>query len=146
LNPSAYLSQFSYQILEARSYGADTVLLIVAVLGLNQLTDLISFSRSQGMEPLVEVHTQEEMKIALECKAKVIGINNRNLHTFQLDLDTTEKVLVVAKDLGVTWKYDPSTGRYPDITVLSLSGVTSAQDVQQFKKVGVSGVLVGKSR
>ena len=57
--------------MEARANGADTVLLIVAVLGTQQLTDLISYSRQFGMEPLVEVHSQQEMEIALDCGAKV---------------------------------------------------------------------------
>ena len=138
---------FRYQILEARSHGADTVLLIVAVLGVNQLADLIQFSRAMGMEPLVEVHTQQAMEIALRCQATVIGVNNRNLHTFQLDLETTEKALEVAKSRGVDWVYKPDAtkpAQYPAITVVSLSGVTSAQDVQVFRKLGVSGVLVGK--
>lgn len=136
-----------YQILEARANGADTVLLIVAVLGVSQLRDLIAFSRKWGMEPLVEVHTERETEIALDCGAKVIGVNNRNLHTFQLDLDTTERALNVARKRGVTWHHQTAAGSgsgSPDITVLSLSGVTSAEDVQGFRKLGVSGVLVGK--
>lgn len=85
------------------------------------------------------------MKIALKCNAKVIGVNNRNLHTFQLDLDTTAKALQVALENGYSWKYDPNNSQLrPNITVISLSGVTSAQDVQQFKKLGTSGILVGK--
>ena len=66
-----------YQILEARAYGADTVLLIVAVLGRQQLLDLIAYSRQQGMEPLVEVHSDLEMEIALDSGARVIGVNSR---------------------------------------------------------------------
>lgn len=138
-----------YQILEARANGADTILLIVAVLGVGQLKDLITFSRKWGMEPLVEVHTERDMEIALDCGAKFIGVNNRNLHTFQLDLDTTERALSVARRRGVSWTFEPGTtsasgaARSPDITVLSLSGVSSADDVRGFKRLGVSGVLVG---
>lgn len=84
-----------YQILEARANGADTVLLIVAVLGVKQLKDLIDYARKMNIEPLVEVNTEREMEIALDCGAKVIGINNRNLHTFQLDMNTTPRVLQV---------------------------------------------------
>ena len=107
-----------YQLLEARVNGADTVLLIVACLGVNQLKDLIQYSRKLKMEPLVEVHTQKEMEIAIACDAKVIGINNRNLHTFQLDLDTTKKALDIANNKGLTWQYD-GKGQYPDITVIT---------------------------
>jgi len=137
-----------YHILEARANGADTVLLIVAVLGVNQLKDLIAYSRKWGMEPLVEVHTERETEIALDCGAKVIGVNNRNLHTFQLDLDTTERALRVARSRGISWQQHKSSAsdnnNSKDITVLSLSGVTTAEDVQGFRKLGVSGVLVGK--
>jgi anthranilate synthase/indole-3-glycerol phosphate synthase/phosphoribosylanthranilate isomerase len=89
-----------FQILEARANGADSVLLIVAVLGVAQLKELIGFSRAKGMEPLVEVHTEREREIALECGSKVVlvGVNShsRELHD---DGDTTNKltdVVVVA--------------------------------------------------
>lgn len=116
-----------YQILEARANGADTVLLIVAVLGVHQLKDLILFSRSQGMEPLVEVHTDREMEIALDCEAKVIGVNNRNLHTFQLDLETTARVLKVAERKGKSWRVNSSSAEEPDFCVAALSGITTAE-------------------
>lgn len=92
-----------YQILEARAYGADTVLLIVAILEVDRLQRLIKRSREWGMEPLVEVNTLQEMEIALDAGAKVIGVNNRNLHTFQLDLGTTERVMEVAKQRGLRY-------------------------------------------
>ena len=75
-----------YQLWEARLYGADTVLLIVAILSDEQLTTLMSQSRSMGMEPLVEVANAAEMKRALALKARIIGINNRNLHDFTVDM------------------------------------------------------------
>ena len=67
----------------------------------SQLSRLIAFCRQQGMEPLVEVHTDQEMEIALDAGARVIGVNNRNLHTFELDLATTERVAQVARKRGI---------------------------------------------
>ncbi len=64
---------------------------------------------------LVEVHTPQEMKIALRCGAKVIGINNRNLHTFQLDLETTAKALEVLKEAQLTWQVDTISQRVPNV-------------------------------
>lgn len=133
-----------YQILEARANGADTVLLIVAILGVNQLEDLIEFSRSVGMEPLVEVHTGREMEIALEKGAKVIGVNNRNLHTFQLDLDTTSRAISIAREKGYSWEIKKK-GEIPDLIIAALSGITSNDDVRQFRSEGVSCVLVGET-
>ena len=137
-----------YQVLEARAHGADTLLLIVAILGVNQLKDLMGYSRQLGMEPLVEVHTDREMEIALECGAKVIGVNNRNLHTFKLDLDTTERAIAIAQRKGATWRLDGGANgskTTPDIMIAALSGITSADDVQQFRRAGVSCVLVGET-
>ena len=97
----------------------------MAVLGVNQLKDLISFSRKQGMEPLVEVHTDREMEIALDCGARVIGVNNRNLHSFQLDLKTTERILQVAQMKQKSWRLDGSNK--PDVLIAALSGITSSE-------------------
>jgi anthranilate synthase/aminodeoxychorismate synthase-like glutamine amidotransferase len=82
-----------YQILEARLAGADTVLLIVAMLDGGQLERLYAYSLSLGMEPLVEVNSAEEMKVAVKLGAKVIGVNNRNLHSFAVDLNTTSSLV-----------------------------------------------------
>lgn len=95
------------------------------------------------MEPLVEVHTDREMEIALEAGAKVIGVNNRNLHTFKLDLDTTERAIGIAKRMGYTWKLSPE-GK-PDVMIAALSGITSSDDVALFRAAGVSCVLVGET-
>jgi hypothetical protein len=101
-------------------------------------------AHTPGMEPLVEVHTDREMEIALQAGAKVIGVNNRNLHTFKLDLDTTERAIGIAKKMGFTWELKPG-GPVPDIMIAALSGITSSDDVAIFRKAGVSCVLVGET-
>jgi len=126
-----------YQVLEARAFGADTVLLIVAILEVSQLRELIAACRAVGMEPLVEVHTDQELDIALACDAKVIGVNNRNLHTFKLDLETTERHARRAATLATPEQKQPM--------ILALSGIASSSDVDRYRSLGVQGVLVGEA-
>lgn len=119
-----------YQILEARLAGADTVLLIVKMLSEELLRRLYSYSQSLGMEPLVEVNTIEEMRIALQLGAQVIGVNNRNLTNFEVDLDTTSRLM---------------EGVPNETIVCALSGITGPEDVEAYQKNGVSAVLVGEA-
>jgi len=93
-----------YQIAEARLHGADTVLLIVAMLRPTRLRALYNYSRSLGMEPLVEVNNAREMEAALELGAQVIGVNNRNLHDFQVDMGTTSRLADMVKGQEVISK------------------------------------------
>ena len=91
-----------------------------------------------------------EMEIALACGAKVIGVNNRNLHTFKLDLDTTERAISIAQKKGVSWRLadgpqGPGQPHMSDIMIAALSGITSNDDVMQFRRAGVSCVLVGET-
>ncbi|KAJ8066119.1 hypothetical protein OCU04_005210 [Sclerotinia nivalis] len=119
-----------YQILEARLAGADTVLLIVKMLDEETLTRLYHYSVSLGMEPLVEVNTPEEMTIAVSLGAKVIGVNNRNLTSFEVDLDTTSRLL----------------NQVPKETIVcALSGISGPKDVEAYQKNGVGAVLVGEA-
>ena len=120
-----------YQILEARIYGADTILLIVAMLPVARLASLMKFSRSLGMEPLVEVNNTEEMNAALELGAKVIGVNNRNLHTFQVDMQTTTRLADMCKG--------------KDVILCALSGINGRKDVVEYIEQGVKAVLVGEA-
>lgn len=122
----------SYQLLEARAHGADTALLIVAILSPAELAELMAASRALGMEPLVEVNTEAEMRVALEAGAKVIGVNNRNLHTFVTDMGTTGRLAAML----------PAGS---PVQLLSLSGVASRADVLELAGVGASAVLVGES-
>jgi anthranilate synthase/indole-3-glycerol phosphate synthase/phosphoribosylanthranilate isomerase len=119
-----------YQILEARLAGADTVLLIVKMLNVDTLIRLYHYSQSLGMEPLVEVNTPEEMTIAVKLGSKVIGVNNRNLTSFEVDLETTSRLLdQVPKDT----------------IVCALSGISGPKDVEAYQKNGVGAVLVGEA-
>ncbi|KAK4193603.1 putative anthranilate synthase component 2 [Podospora australis] len=119
-----------YQILEARLAGADTVLLIVKMLEVEELERLYKYSLSLGMEPLVEVQNAEEMAIAIKLGSKVIGVNNRNLENFEVDLATTGRLRSMV----------------PEGTFLcALSGINSHQDVLDCKRDGVNGVLVGEA-
>jgi anthranilate synthase/indole-3-glycerol phosphate synthase/phosphoribosylanthranilate isomerase len=119
-----------YQILEARLAGADTVLLIVKMLDEALLKQLYEYSRSLGMEPLVEVQNVEEMEIAVKLGSKVIGVNNRNLVSFEVDMETTSRLVsMVPKD-----------------TILcALSGIAGPKDVEPYIQSGVGAVLVGEA-
>eukprot|EP00299_Pterocystis_sp_00344_P015841 c7929_g1_i1.p1 GENE.c7929_g1_i1~~c7929_g1_i1.p1 ORF type:complete len:528 (+),score=113.40 c7929_g1_i1:1-1584(+) len=123
-----------YQIYEGRVYGADTVLLIVAILTDTELYHFLEVSRALGMEPLVEVANEEEMKRALAANARVIGINNRNLHTFSVDPGTTERLVQQSGE-----------GAESDRIFIALSGISSRVDVQRYRCAGVQAVLVGEA-
>lgn len=133
-----------YQILEARLAGADTVLLIVKMLNNpHLLQSLYEYSLSLGMVPLVEVNDSAELKVALALtynqsneEPLVIGVNNRNLTTFDVDLNTTTSLVSESKN----------SGRKGDVLVLALSGITSVEDVKKYKyEDGVDGFLIGES-
>ncbi|KAK7520563.1 indole-3-glycerol phosphate synthase-domain-containing protein [Phyllosticta citriasiana] len=119
-----------YQILEARLAGADTVLLIVKMLDEATLKKLYLYSKSLGMEPLVEVNTVEEMHIAVGLGSKVIGVNNRNLTNFEVDLDTTSRLMSIVPK---------------ETVVCALSGISGPKDVEPYKNNGVGAVLVGEA-
>ena len=119
-----------YQILEARLAGADTVLLIVKMLDEETLQRLYRYSQSLGMEPLVEVNTLDELDIANGLGAQVIGVNNRNLTNFDVDLDTTSRLM----------------HKVPKETIVcALSGISGPEDVTAYRKNGVGTVLVGEA-
>mmetsp|Transcript_19750 Transcript_19750/g.45085 ORF Transcript_19750/g.45085 Transcript_19750/m.45085 type:complete len:683 (-) Transcript_19750:703-2751(-) len=135
-----------YQITEALAKGADTILLIVAVLPQHLLKELIDHARSFGMEPLVEVHADVELEAALQAGAKVIGVNNRNLHTFQMDLETTEHVADELTKQGCTFDHTSKTGASAsNYTLCSLSGMSTAFDVDRYRSINVGMCLIGES-
>ena len=119
-----------YQVFEARAIGADCILLIVSILDAESLSALSSLAREQGLDVLIEVHDQEELELALAQGPGLIGINNRNLHTFSVSLDTTIHLLENIPD---------------DVMVISESGISTRQDVERLVAAGVSGFLVGES-
>ena len=119
-----------YQIHESRAYGADALLLIVALLDEKKLSELMGLTRELGMQALVEVHSEEELKIALDCGAEIIGINNRDLTTFETDLVTTERLC----------KKIPE-GK----TVVSESGIKTREDLERLSGCRVDAVLIGES-
>lgn len=117
-----------YQLLEARVHGADAVLLIVAALADPALGDLMARAGALGMESLVEVNNASEMGRALACGANLIGINNRDLRDFHVDLSTTDRL----------------AGLVPaGVTVAALSGIHGFGDIQRFQAAGASAFLVG---
>ncbi len=119
-----------YQIYESRAHGADALLLIVAVLEATQLRELIALTHGLGMECLVEVHNEAELDTALGTVARVIGINNRNLKTFEVDLGTTERLR-------------PRVPR--DRILVSESGIKTRADMDRLRKCGVNAVLIGET-
>ncbi len=117
----------TYQIGEARDAGADSFLLIAAILRPDQLKHFLEYGRQWGMEALVEVHTESEAKMAMDSGARIIGINNRDLHDFSIRLDTTLRIVSLLP---------------PDFVTVSESGIKTAKDVHRL--IGwVDTVLIG---
>ena len=119
-----------YHIYESRAYGADSLLLIVAILTPERLSELIGLSRELGMSCLVEVHNEAELEIALRGQSRIIGINNRDLSTFTVDLATTERLRPLIP---------------PGRIVVSESGIKDRGDMEKLKRWGVDAVLIGES-
>lgn len=132
-----------HQVYEAAAAGADTVLLIVAVTPRPLLTRLVAACRDVGMEPLVEIHAAEELDVALDAGARVIGVNNRNLHTFELDLGTTDRAAEQLRKRNL--KFDHMGSGDVEYALCALSGMSDAADVDRYRKVGVGMVLIGES-
>jgi indole-3-glycerol phosphate synthase len=118
-----------YQVAEAWAYGADAVLLIVAALSDEQLRELMAVVDQYGLEALVEVHDESEMARAIALGARNLGINNRDLHTFKVDLATTERLAPLAPDGSV---------------VIGESGVFGPVEIERLWKAGARAVLVGE--
>jgi indole-3-glycerol phosphate synthase len=119
-----------YQVIEARAAGADSFLLIASLLEVNDLRKLTRLGRKYGMEPLVEIHDEPQLKAALAADAKLIGINNRDLKTFRTDLAVT---MGLAKLIS------------HDRIVISESGIKNHEDIKRLADFGVRGFLIGES-
>ena len=117
-----------YQVCEARAAGADAILLIVAILEPSQLRELLRIAKSLMMHCLVEVHDESELETAVEAGAEIIGINNRDLHTFTTDLAVTQRIAPLAPGGKV---------------VVSESGIFTRDDLALLSQSGVNAVLVG---
>lgn len=119
-----------YQIWESRAFGADAVLLIVAILTDGQLRDLMTLARELELDALVEVHNEAEVERALAADAEMIGVNNRDLKTFETDLATTERLRPLIPN---------------DRVVISESGIATPEDTRRLADCGVHGLLIGEA-
>jgi indole-3-glycerol phosphate synthase len=120
----------SLQIDEARAFGADAILLIAAILSEKQMRDFRQQAEELGMDVLVEVHNEEETEAALASGARLIGVNNRNLRDFSVDLGTTFRLQnLVPKD----------------IPLVSESGISRTGDIEQLRDHGICAALIGES-
>ncbi len=137
------------QILEAIEWGADAILLIVAILTDAQLEKFHTLAVEAGLAVLVEVHDEEELERALKISPQLIGVNNRNLKTFVVDLATTERLAAKMEDrrLQMAKTSAPSSILHPPSSVLLVaeSGIHTRADVERVKKCGASAILVGES-
>jgi indole-3-glycerol phosphate synthase len=119
-----------YQVYESLVAGADALLLIVSVLSDSELRELMLLTRKLGMQALVEVHTEEEMQRALALSPRVIGVNNRNLQTFEVDFENTARLRAMVP---------------AEIAMVGESGIRDADDVERMAAIGVDAILVGES-
>lgn len=118
-----------YQILEAKSHGADVILLIAAVLTQSEIKQLSEFAQSLGLEVLLEVHNLEELESAIMSSLDIIGVNNRNLKTFEVNLDYSKQL----------------ASKIPDEFVkVSESGISSVEAVKELQQFGYQGFLMGE--
>ncbi|WP_249871420.1 indole-3-glycerol phosphate synthase TrpC [Oceanobacillus saliphilus] len=121
----------SIQIDHAKAAGANIILLIVAALSDEQFKRLYNYATELDLEVLIEVHNEEEMERALEVNPEIIGINNRNLKTFEVDMQTTEKLASMIKN--------------PETILISESGMKTTKDVLQAADAGATAVLIGET-
>src|SRR5262249_26980846 len=118
-----------YQLLEARVAGADAVLLIVAALRPTELASLVVCAMSLGLDALVEVHDEAELRAALDAGARIVGVNNRNLRSLEVDVEISEKLIA----------------RIPkDVVAVSESGLRTADDLIRLRALGYRAFLIGE--
>jgi indole-3-glycerol phosphate synthase len=118
-----------YQLLEAKAAGADAVLLIVAALPPRDLVALLEQATAMGLDALVEVHDAVEMSVALDAGARIVGVNNRNLRTLEVDVEASERLIVQI----------PS-----DVVAVSESGLRTADDLARLRTLGYRAFLIGE--
>jgi len=120
----------SYMIYEAKLLGASAVLLICSILDRDTLAEYIEISHSIGLSALVEVHCENEIAMAMSAGARIIGVNNRNLKTFEVDIALSEQLRKLVP---------------PDILFVSESGITSPADIAKLRQIGANAALIGES-
>ena len=118
-----------YQVLEAREAGASAILLIVAMLSSAQLTELLRLARELDMDALVETHTRQEVEDALSIGARLIGVNNRDLHTFNVSLETSTALRPIIPD---------------DLIMVAESGIHTKEDVSRLAEANIDAMLIGE--
>ena len=119
-----------YMIYEAKCLGASAVLLICSILNAEQITEYIKICDTLGLSALVEAHDDTEVKTALNCGARIIGVNNRNLKDFSVDTGNSKRLRRLIPE---------------DVVFVSESGVKTPQDVQLLRKIGADAVLIGET-
>ena len=120
----------SYQIYESRAYGADAVLLIASILSPELMKELLTLSQRLWIQCLVEIHNEEELEVALWAGAEIIGINNRNLHTFHTDFSITETLAPLVPKQKI---------------IVSESGINTKEHITKLKRLGVHAALIGEA-
>ena len=119
-----------YQVFESRAAGADAILLIAATLEGGGLSELLKLAHELDMEALVEVHTRKELEQVLLFSPRVIGVNNRNLQTFEVDFENTGRLRAMIPE---------------EVAVVGESGIRTAADVNRMRELGVDAILVGET-
>ena len=119
----------SYMIYEAILLGASAVLLICTLLDQDTLAEYITIAHRLGLSALVETHSEEEVEMALAAGARIIGVNNRNLKTFEVDITLSERLRVLVP---------------PEVLFVSESGISNAEDISRLRKHGVNAALIGE--
>ena len=120
----------AYQICEAAAAGADAILLIVAALTEQELVEFSRIAADLGMDSLVEVHTSEELEIAKNIGAKIIGVNNRNLQTLEISLDVSRELI---------------RKRPEGVLMIAESGISTKEEIDELKALGFDGFLIGET-
>jgi len=119
-----------YQIVEAKAYGADVILLIAAILSREETKTLSELAKSMGLDVLLEVHNEEELQKSIMPSLDMLGVNNRNLKTFEVSLETSKSLSTQIPD---------------DFVKVSESGISSIEAIQELKKYGYQGFLIGEN-
>ncbi|MFW5976782.1 MAG: indole-3-glycerol phosphate synthase TrpC [Bacillota bacterium] len=123
------------QIYESKLIGADVILLIAAILNNKQINNFLNIADNLGLEVIVEVHDQEELKQVINTPARIIGINNRNLKDFTINLNNTSRLIDYLERKNLREKY----------YIISESGIKTENDVKFLKNTGIDGVLIGET-